>query len=52
MILLGGKKANPWVHLFDEQMNFITDYDDEHSQAFVQEPESEAGRAGGVSGVA
>ena len=36
VILLGGKKANPWVHLFDEQMNFITDYDDEHVQAFVR----------------
>ncbi|MDP9051959.1 MAG: hypothetical protein M3O31_14765 [Acidobacteriota bacterium] len=35
VILIGGKKANPWVHLFDEQLNFITDYDDAHSQAFV-----------------
>jgi hypothetical protein len=36
VILIGGKKANPWVHLFDEQMNFITDYDDENTQAFVR----------------
>ena len=35
VILVGGKKANPWVHLFDDQMNFITDYDHEHVHAFV-----------------
>jgi hypothetical protein len=43
VILLGGKKANPWVHLFDDQMNFITDYDDEHSQAFVRNRSPKAG---------
>jgi hypothetical protein len=26
-ILIGGRKANPWVHLFDDRMNFILDYD-------------------------
>jgi hypothetical protein len=35
VILVGGKKANPWVHLFDEHMNFVTDFDYAHSQAFV-----------------
>jgi hypothetical protein len=35
VILIGGKKANPWVHLFDGQMNFVTDFDYAHSQAFV-----------------
>jgi hypothetical protein len=35
VILIGGKKANPWVHLFDDQLSFITDFDDAHSQAFV-----------------
>jgi hypothetical protein len=35
VILIGGKKANPWVHLFEDQMNFVTDYDDAHWQAFV-----------------
>jgi hypothetical protein len=37
IILVGGKKANPWVQLFDDQLNFITDYDhnDEHPHAFV-----------------
>jgi len=37
IILVGGKKANPWVQLFDDQLNFITDYDhnDQHPHAFV-----------------
>jgi hypothetical protein len=35
VILLGGKKANPWVHLFDDRMNFVTDFDNRGSQAFV-----------------
>ena len=35
VVLVGGRKANPWVHLFDDQMNFVTDFDDAHSQAFV-----------------
>lgn len=35
VILVGGKKANPWVHLFEDQMNFITDFDNGRSQAFV-----------------
>ena len=35
IILIGGKKANPWVHLFDDQLNFSTDYDHGHGQAFV-----------------
>jgi len=43
VILLGGKKANPWVHLFDEQLNFSTDYDHEHGQAFVGNRDPKAG---------
>lgn len=35
VILIGGKKSNPWVHLFDDRMNFVTDFDDAHSLAFV-----------------
>jgi hypothetical protein len=34
-ILIGGKKANPWVRLFDDQMNFSLDYDNAHGQTFV-----------------
>jgi hypothetical protein len=36
VVLIGGKKANPWVHLFDGQINFLTDYDDDHAQAVVR----------------
>lgn len=36
VILLGGKKAQPWVHLFDNELNFITDYDDARSWPFVR----------------
>jgi hypothetical protein len=34
VILIGGRKANPWVHLFDDQLNFVTDFDD-RTGAFV-----------------
>lgn len=27
LILIGGKKANPWVYLFDDTMAFSLDYD-------------------------
>lgn len=27
VILIGGQKANPWVRLLDDRMNFIVDYD-------------------------
>jgi hypothetical protein len=30
VILIGGEKANPWVHLFDDQMNFSLEYDADH----------------------
>jgi hypothetical protein len=33
VVLIGGRKANPWVHLFDDQMNFVTDFGD--GRAFV-----------------
>jgi hypothetical protein len=35
LILIGGKKANPWVRLFDDQMNFSLDYDSSHSQLVI-----------------
>jgi hypothetical protein len=37
VILVGGRKANPWVYLFNDQLNFITDfkYDGEHSGSLV-----------------
>jgi len=42
-ILIGGKKANPWVRLFDDQMNFSLDYDNEHSQSFIANRHPQAG---------
>jgi hypothetical protein len=27
VILIGGKKSVPWDYLFDDQLNFVTDYD-------------------------
>ena len=35
VILIGGKKANPWIRLFDDQMNFSLDYDTAHPRGFV-----------------
>lgn len=35
LVLIGGKKSNPWVSLFEANMNFSVDYDSTHSQAFV-----------------
>jgi hypothetical protein len=43
VILVGGKKANPWVHLFDNQMNFVTDYDHDHAHAFIANLQPKAG---------
>ncbi|SEG69940.1 hypothetical protein SAMN05421819_4394 [Bryocella elongata] len=37
VVLMGGKKANPWVVLMERDMNFILDFDFEHGQAFVQD---------------
>ncbi len=36
VVLVGGKKAVPWDHLFDNELNFITDYDDSHAQQLVR----------------
>ena len=27
VVLIGGQKSVPWDHLFDDQLNFVTDYD-------------------------
>ena len=35
VVLVGGKKAVPWDHLFDDEVNFLTDYDDVHAHGFV-----------------
>jgi hypothetical protein len=43
IVLIGGKKSNPWDHLFDGQVNFVTDYDEEHLNALVQNLNPRAG---------
>jgi hypothetical protein len=43
VVLIGGKKADPWNHLFDEQLNFITDYDDSRGQGFIHNRNPRAG---------
>jgi hypothetical protein len=35
VVFIGGQKSVPWDHLFDDQLNFITDYDYAHGVAFV-----------------
>jgi hypothetical protein len=35
VILIGCKKANPWVRLLDDKLNFSLEYDNAHSQAYV-----------------
>ena len=34
-ILLGGRKANPWMGLFDDQMNFRVDFDKARNEMLV-----------------
>jgi len=43
VVLIGGKKSNPWDHLFDDKMNFITDYDYEHGEQFVRNNNPKSG---------
>jgi len=34
-VLLGGRKANPWIGLFEDQMNFNVAFDQQHNDGFV-----------------
>lgn len=43
VILIGGKKANPWVRLFDERLNFSLEYDNAHYQAYIANRNPAAG---------
>ncbi len=49
LVLIGGKKANPWVRLFDDQMNFSLDYDDAHSQMYVANRHPQTGEQASYS---
>jgi hypothetical protein len=35
LILIGGKKANPWIYLFDDRMNFSLDYDPAQGLGYI-----------------
>lgn len=43
VVLVGGKKAVPWDHLFDDEVNFFTDYDDVGAHGFVRNRHPQAG---------
>lgn len=43
VVFVGGKKAVPWDHLFDDQLNFVTDYDDVQGLGFVRNRNPKAG---------
>ena len=45
LILIGGKKANPWIYLFDDQMNFSLDYDDATGLGYVANRHPRPGEA-------
>jgi hypothetical protein len=36
VILIGGRKSVPWDYLFDDQLNFVTDYDYAHGRQIVR----------------
>ena len=43
VVLIGGKKSNPWDHLFDYKVNFVTDYDDQLERPFVRNVNPKSG---------
>lgn len=45
LILIGGKKANPWVYLFDDQMTFSLDYDDARGLGYIANRHPRPGEA-------
>lgn len=36
VILIGGRKANPWAGLFDEQLNFSLEYEGRHRSTYIE----------------
>jgi hypothetical protein len=45
LILIGGKKANPWVYLFADQMTFSLDYDDARGLGYIANRHPRPGEA-------
>jgi hypothetical protein len=49
LILIGGKKANPWVYLFDDQMAFSLDFDAASGRGYVANRHPRPGEAASYS---
>jgi hypothetical protein len=45
LILIGGKKANPWIYLFDDRMNFSLDYDPTQGLGYISNRNQHPGEA-------
>ena len=45
LILIGGKKANPWIYLFDDRMNFSLDYDPAEGLGYISNRHQHPGEA-------
>ena len=43
VILIGSRKSNPWVHLFDDRLNFTIEYDSNLIQNYVANRKPQAG---------
>jgi hypothetical protein len=43
VVFVGGQKSVPWDHLFEDQLNFVTDYDYEHGVQLVRNRNPKAG---------
>jgi hypothetical protein len=43
VVLVGGKKSVPWDHLFDDESNFVTDYDDAQGVGFIRNRDPKPG---------
>jgi hypothetical protein len=42
-ILIGGRKSNPWVNLFSDQMNFLINFNQGHFQSVIKNLQPRAG---------
>jgi hypothetical protein len=43
VILIGSKKSNPWIHLFDDRLNFTIEYNPDNFQSFVANRNPQSG---------
>lgn len=46
VVFVGGQKAVPWDHLFDDELNFVTDYDYVHRAQIVRNRNPKPGEQG------